>query len=181
MPSMSEMFIKDARNFQKYGQYDLAIESLHNAQIETLTCKQKVEIQKLLSFNYRKLENYSMALYHINNALSLSSNAELLQEEYAICLMNKGVVYEELGKNHEALDCYLSAFKIFNELFDSNPSKYGMLLNAFLSIGLLYYKMEDYSNAKIYFEKSIPYFDDDRENDRRYLMIINLLAELKTD
>ena len=72
MHSLLEVYINDARNFQRHGQYDLAIESLNQAQRIDIQHQFEIEIQKLLSFNYRKLGDFSLALFHINNAINLA-------------------------------------------------------------------------------------------------------------
>lgn len=182
MRSMLEVYIKDAKNFQKFGQYDLAIEALEQAQKIDSQHQFEVEIQKLLSFNYRKLGNFSLALLHINNAINLAlspKTAEKADEEYAVCLMNKGVIYEELGDSATAIKCYLPALKILIDLFNSTPEKFGIIINAFLTIGLLYYNQKQYSKTKDYFEQALPYFGVGKESDRRYISIIEILREIK--
>ena len=73
MPSQAQQYIDDARRFQKNGNYELAIALLTQASQQKLSPTHELEIQKLLSFNYRKAGNFDMALFHINNALNLFS------------------------------------------------------------------------------------------------------------
>lgn len=171
----------DARNFQKYGQYDYAIDSLCKAEELDHQHEFEAEIQKLLSFNYRKLEDLGQALYHINNAIHINSvaNTDEAKKESAICLMNKGIIYEELKQTDKALKCYLSALKIFTDLFDLDPINYGLIINALMTIGMFYYKRQNYSKVKEYLEKALPYFNSDKESDRRYVAIINTLREIE--
>lgn len=178
MCSMVEVFIRDARNFQKYGQYDLAIDSLEKAKKIDSEHEAWVVIEKLLSFNYRKLGQYSSALLHVNNAINLVGSK--INEEYAICLMNKGVIYEEMGKSEKAIDCYLPAVEIIINLFNSTSENFGIIINALLTVGLLYYKQKQYLKAKEFFEQAIPYFGDGRETDRRYIKIMELLQSIGT-
>lgn len=137
----AEMCINDARDFQRHGEYDLAIQSLQYAQAIDFQHEFEIEIQKLLSFNYRKSENYSLALLHINNAVNLILPKEKSQEdneELAICLMNKGIIYEETGDCANAIKCYLPALKIFVDTFNSGTQNSGTVINALLTIGLFY-------------------------------------------
>lgn len=181
MHSLLEVYINDARNFQRHGQYDLAIESLNQAQRIDIQHQFEIEIQKLLSFNYRKLGDFSLALFHINNAINLASSktdSKKAHEEYAICLMNKGIIYEETDKQSKAIKCYLPALKIFMDLFGSEPENFGIIINAFLTIGLLYYNQQQYLKAKECFEQVLPYFGAEKESDIRYIKIIRMLEEI---
>jgi tetratricopeptide (TPR) repeat protein len=65
MPSQAQQYIDDARRFQKNGNYELAIALLTQASQQKLSPTHELEIQKLLSFNYRKAGNFDMALFHI--------------------------------------------------------------------------------------------------------------------
>lgn len=183
MDEISKVHIGDARKFQRYGEYSLAAESLNLAQKADIHNRYSLEIEKLKSFNYRKLGDYNMALLHINNALRI--NAEQNQQyeqvicERAVCLMNKGVIFEERGEDTRALDCYLSALERFILLVAKNKEYGGMVINSLLTIGLLYYKRENFNEAREYLMMAIPYFEDGKEQDRRYLAIINTLEELK--
>ena len=176
-----ETYITEARNFQKYGQYDYAIDSLCKAKDLDHQHEFEAEIQKLLSFNYRKLEDFGQALYHINIAIHINSveNTDETKKERAICLMNKGIIYEELKQTDKVLECYLPALKIFTELFDSDPNNHGLIINALMTIGMFYYKQQKYSKVKRYLEKALHYFNSDKESDRRYVAIINTLEEIK--
>lgn len=178
MYPMVEVYIQDARNFQKHGEYDLAIETLWAAREVDDQHIFEAEIQKLLSFNYRKLSKFDLALLHINIALSLTKNVETSKEDYAICLMNKGVVYEEIGNYEKALECYLPALKIFTNLFNTKPESHGLIINALLTIGLLYYRQNQYLDTQKYFEQALFYFGCNKEMDRRYLKIKEILEEI---
>jgi tetratricopeptide (TPR) repeat protein len=93
--------------------------------------------------------------------------------------MNKGIIFEEQNHYNKALECYLPALDIFIKLFNSEADNYGLIINALLTIGLLYYNQHNYVKSKEYLERSLPYFVENKENDRRYLAIINTLSELK--
>lgn len=174
--------IEDARRFQRCGDHELAISSLQLAQQEDRLNEYEVEIQKLFSFSYRKIGNYDMALLHINNALN--RNAKLgknkhTQNEYAVCLMNKGIIYEENKRFDNALECYLLAVDTFISLHKDNPEEYGLIINALLTLGLFYYNRSCSEKARETLELALTYFGEGKENDRRYIAICNTLQELQ--
>lgn len=181
MCNKSEVYISDARNFQKHSQHEFAIDALWKAKDLDYHHEFEAEIQKLLSFNYRKLGDYNRALIHINNAIRINSTGvtDNLKKEYAICLMNKGIIYEEQNKLDKVLECYLPALKIFTDLFNSDPDNYGLIINALMTIGMFYYKQKKYLKVKKYLERTLPYFGADKYSDRRYLAIINTLEEIE--
>lgn len=116
MSKQVQNFIDDARRFQRCSDHDLAISSLQLAQQEDHHKEHEIEIQKLFSLSYRKIGNYNMALLHINNAINQNAkrnNDKQAQNEHAICLMNKGIIYEESKRYDNALDCYISAVDTF--------------------------------------------------------------------
>ena len=59
MRSMLEVYIKDAKNFQKFGQYDLAIEALEQAQKIDSQHQFEVEIQKLLTLWLKEVPEFA--------------------------------------------------------------------------------------------------------------------------
>lgn len=182
MRSNVDVYIKDARNFQAHGQHDLAIASLEKAKELDTDHDARVVIEKLLSFNYRKLGQYSLALLHINDAIYLTqakAKETAANEEYAICLMNKGVIYEAMDKSDKAVECYLPAVEIIINLFGSSSENFGIIINALLTVGLLYYNHQQYLRAKKFFEQAIPYFGDSKETDIRYIKIMELLQDIK--
>lgn len=176
----TDILIEDSRRFQKHGQYDDAISCLNKARMQNYDNTYTVEIEKLLSFNYRKLENFDLALYHINNAINaipLLTNEE--KNNRAICLMNKGIIYEERNSVDQALLSYLEALNIFLALHDPNGENNGIIINALITISLLYDKQGKYKKEIEYLQQALEYFGTGKENDRRYVSIINTLSELK--
>lgn len=130
-----------------------------------------------------KLGEFEQALIYINNAIRLNSDeaTDKSQKEYAICLMNKGIIFEELKRRDKVLECYLPALKIFTELYNSDPDNYGLIINASMTIGMFYYKQKKYLKVREYFEKALPYFGNDKDCDRRYITIIKTLEEIKEE
>ncbi|MCL2049101.1 MAG: tetratricopeptide repeat protein [Defluviitaleaceae bacterium] len=179
-----ELCIFDARNFQKHGMYDEAITVL----LPIIDLPQKslfqVEALKLLSFNYRKLDDVNMAMYYIQRALklviSLKGKEKGVNTEYAVCLMNKGVINESRGKITNALSDYSETLGIFQGLFDIGEVDNGILINALLTIGTACYNKNDYLSAKKYLMDALVYFGDDCKTDRRYLAIKNTLTEIES-
>lgn len=182
MAQQAQNHIDDARRFQRCADHELAISSLQLAQQEDHRKEHEIEIQKLFSLSYRKIGNYNMALLHINNAIRRNAkqkNCKQTQNEHAVCLMNKGIIYEESKRYDNALDCYLSAVDTFIFLHKDNPDEYGLIINALLTLGLFYYNRNDFKNAKNTLESALLYFGKGKENDRRYIAICNTLQELQ--
>lgn len=182
MSKQVQNFIDDARRFQRCSDHDLAISSLQLAQQEDHHKEHEIEIQKLFSLSYRKIGNYNMALLHINNAINQNAkrnNDKQAQNEHAICLMNKGIIYEESKRYDNALDCYISAVDTFISLHKNNPEEHGLIINALLTLGLFYCKRGNFESAKDTLESALTYFGEGRKNDRRYLAICNTLQELQ--
>lgn len=185
MDTTAKFLISEAKNYQRYGNYDLAIDELTNALLATDFKDYEIDIRKLLCFNYRKIGNRDMALLHINHAInSLEANSAFLhskegQLELAICLMNKGIVFEEAKSTGKAISCYLQALEIFERICD-NEDNVGLIINALFTIGMLYYEQHDNKKTRFYFAKAEAYFDkrDTPKEDRRYLAIKSILSEL---
>lgn len=178
MTDIVQDYIEDARRFAKCGDYELAISPLQLAQKADQHKAHEVEVQKLFSFNYRKMRNFDMALLHINNSINRTTkdkNSMHAQNEYAICLMNKGLIYEECHRNSNALDCYSHAVDSFISLYKSNPDEHGIIINTLITLGLFYYKQCSYVEANGTFELALPYFGAEKETDQRYLVIRNIL------
>lgn len=186
----SETYIQDSKSFQKCGEYDLAIDSLFKARSADIERKNEIEIHKLLSYNFRKLGQFEQALLHINYALNAAQNSsqkngveaqEPAQLEYAICLMNKGIVFEEMGQTDKALGCYLPALEVFLRLYEHDLNIYGIVINALLTIGTLYYNDRQFSESTKYLKMALSFFESEtgKEDDRRYIAIINTLNTIK--
>lgn len=177
-----EDYIADAKSFQRYGEHETAIDLLITARQLDHDKKNEVEIEKLLCFNYRKLQDCDLALFHINNAINAVSRKPESKEtknEYAICLMNKGVVYEEQNDIEKAMLCYSSALEVFLMLYGSDSNNHGIIINALFTIGTLCYEQNKYKEAKRYLSEAILYFDHSQiESDRRYQAIIQMLNQL---
>lgn len=99
----AQTIIDDARHFQRFGEHETAIEWLNKAfELENLTRLEAIDVEKLLCFSYRKLEEYDLALIHINKAIRLLEESQdddntAPKRELGICYMNKGAVYQERG------------------------------------------------------------------------------------
>lgn len=182
MSKQVQDYIDDARQFQRCADHELAISSLQLAQQEDQHREHEIEIQKLFSLSYRKIGNYNMALLHINHAINRNAkrnNSKQAQSEHAVCLMNKGIIYEECKRYNNALDCYIPAVDAFISLHKDNPDEHGLIINALLTLGLFYYNRSDFKKAKDTLESALTYFGEGKENDRRYLAICNTLLELQ--
>ena len=182
MSNQVQVLIDDARQLQQFGDHDLALSMLLQAQQKDTLREHDVEIEKLFCLSYRKMSNYSMALLHINNAINFNAkrkNSNQKSNEHAVCLMNKGIVYEESKRYNDALNCYIPAVEAFISLYKDNPDEYGLIINALLTLGLFYYNQNYYEKAKTTLQSSLAYFGDGKEHDRRYIAICNTLDELQ--
>lgn len=182
MVKLVQTYIDDARRFQRCGDHEFAIASLQLARQEDRRNEYEVEIQKLLSLSYRKMGNYDMALLHINNAINQNAkmnNSIRLRDEYAVCLMNKGIIYEECKRDDNALNCYIPAVNEFISLHKDNLDKHGLIINALLTLGLFYYKRGNFKKSREVLELALTYFHDGKESDRRYIAICNTIHELE--
>lgn len=182
MSKQVQNYIDDARKFQRCADHEFAISSLQLAQQKDLHREYEIEIQKLLSLSYRKIGDYKMALLHINNAINRNAKRNTnkqAQNEHAVCLMTKGIIFEECKRYDNALDCYIPAVNAFISLHKDNPDEHGLIINALLTLGLFYYNRNCFEKARDTLELATTYFGEGKENDRRYLAICNTLQELQ--
>ena len=56
----------------------------------------------------------------------------------AVCLMNKGVIYDEQKKYKEAIKIYISAIELFKQDYKETGDG-GKLINALINLGTAYY------------------------------------------
>lgn len=179
-----EQLIQDSRLFIRYGDYDLAIATLSNVLNSKSSLTQKAAVHKLLCQCYRKTEQYNLALVHINKAISINSKGKLdrrAREEHAICLMNKGIVLEVQGKYTDAIASYQSAISNFLDMFENSQESYGIIINAYLTLGSCYEKKGSLELALDTYKKCLNYFCEDKENDRRYCALMNSIHNLENN
>lgn len=182
MVTIVRQYIEDAQRLQKCGDHDVAVSMLTRALCEDKQEMFAVEIHKLLSFSHRKLGNNELALVHINRAIGLVQDKTKTNQsiyEYAVCLMNKGVVCESAKRYDSALESYQSAVTIFQEVQRSNPEHSGALINALITLGLFYINQNKQVEARECLTSALDYFGADKETDRRYVAICNTLTELQ--
>lgn len=175
-------YIEEARRYQSFGDYEMSVASLNKASQSDRSKEHEVEIQKLLCLCYRKMEDYDMALYHINNAINANTKhvqTPKIRNERAVCLMNKGIVYEVSNRPKNAEECYRTAVNIFEQLHKGNSANYGIIINAMLTFGMFYYNQGEYKQSIDILERSLLYFGPEKESDRRFLAIQNSLEEMK--
>ena len=137
-----EDYLSVARNFQNHGQHELAVDALKQALELDFEKMHYITICKLLCFNDWKMNKFDMALIHIIYALST-------------CLMNNGIVFEEQQKIKKTPDCHLPAVNIIKRVYKSVPSENGLLINALLTVGMLYYKLRRFVQTKRYLESEL--------------------------
>lgn len=175
--------INDARIFQKYCLFDEAITCLSKIELPIKDKNLEYDILKLLSFNYRKLQEYSFALIYINQAIKCIQVGKGIvnrNSAMAVCLMNKGVIYDEQKKYKEAIKIYISAIELFKQDYKETGDG-GKLINALINLGIAYYNNFQLAYAKGCFYDAISYFGDDKNNDRRYEYIIQMLEKIENE
>lgn len=174
------LVIDDARKFNRYCLYEEALEKLNEVLLPIKYKDLECDILKLKSFTYRKLQEYDMALIYINRALQCASHNNIVDKDitYAICLMNKGVIYDEQRKYFEAIRVYLEAVDIFRNAFKETNDE-GKLINALINLGTAYFQNQQYKLARKVLEEALIYFKGDKFNDRRYVYIKNILEQIE--
>ena len=101
-------------------------------------------LKSRLLFDGGYYERAIETLAQFEAAASNMSQSEILEFTY-----RKGRIYDEWGKQEQAIINYQSALNLGNKL----PFYYAA--NAALHLGLIYERMNDYRQAKTYFEKCL--------------------------
>lgn len=172
--------IDDARKFNRYCLYEESLEKLNEVILPIKNKDLEQEILKLKSFIYRKLQEPDMALIYINQALQCIKNHNFIDKniKYAICLMNKGVIYDEQKKYMQAIREYTIAVDIFRNDFKKTNDE-GKLINSLITLGTAYFHNKQYDLAKNIFEEAMSDFKFDKVSDARYRYIEKMLKEIK--
>jgi len=180
-----DICISDARNFHNHGMYEDAISLLSSVYVTSPVSLKSAEVYKLLSSNYRKLGDYDMALININKAINItkklrakSSTLNEAELESAICLMNKGIIFEERGESSKAIAIYREALILFKQLHGENKAENGIIINSLVTLGIAYYNRSDFINSRNVLFEALKYFEGERETDSRYHAIINTINEI---
>jgi len=139
------------------GAYPQALSSL--LQAESLDPENAV-VQNNLGLAYFVRERYSLAEKHIRRAVEINS-------EYSDARNNLGRVLIEQGKYQEAI---IELNKVVQDLTYQSPEK------PLLNLGLVYFQMKNYLNAKYYFTKTV---DLQRDNCLAQSYLGRTLFELK--
>lgn len=185
--SQIQILISDARGLQKIGLYEEAIQVLISSLPSASPTLEFVEIYKLLCYNYRKLEDFDLALYNINQAINMTQkcrskdNVDDANIQLAICLMNKGIVFESRNEPKKALELYDEAIKLFKKLTTPKKIDNGIIINALLTAGTAHLNYNNKLKARNLLHEALKYFDDTKEMDRRYHAIRNTLKEIDSD
>ena len=169
------ILISDARKFQRYGEHELAVQFLERAQKLCSYNEELADIEMLKSFSYRVLEEYETALWSINNAISIITDIGNHEKKYARYLMNKGIILECLEKDVDAISTYTEAIDIFRRMNNVDDEARRLLINALITISLLFEKKGIFSEAKNNLEEAKSLFRENEKEDIRYSSIINTL------
>ena len=169
----------EANVCRKEQEYDLAVKKY--IELYQILKKNKqwyqqygCEVLKQLCFCYRKKKNIKAAIDSINEAIRLTSKNSLKYEcnqtarsNLAICYMNKGVIYDEMGIFDTAIENYNMGVSIFRELVTHNGTQMNLLINALLNLGTAYFNNKEYDISKRTFYELLDFLGNNREVDSR--------------
>lgn len=126
----------EIRYFQRYELHEEALEIAEKLNKDELDASGKVKLYKLMALSYRKIGDINLALFCINQAIAIVKrekkvrNDAVLDKELAICLMNKGVIYDSERQYDQACSAYKDAIAIFRTRHDlDNETMSNALLN----------------------------------------------------
>ena len=97
------------------------------------------DIQRELALVYREIKQYDLAFVHFKEAIKL-------KPDFSEAYNDMGVLYSLQGKVDEALECFNKAVK--NILYRTPHFAYH-------NMGLVYFKMKDYSRAIEFYKKAL--------------------------
>lgn len=135
--------INEGNLFLLEGKYEHASFKFKNA----LDYEQNnIDVLNKLGISYFHLHKFDEALKCFENATHLDENNVLL-------LYNTGLVHEILWNNSNLVNNFykISAIIFYERALTINPNHFESLV----SLGLLFYKMEDYNNAKVKLEDAM--------------------------
>jgi tetratricopeptide (TPR) repeat protein len=114
--------------------------------------KNNIDILNKLGVSYFHLRKFDDALRCFNDAIHLDENNILL-------LYNSGLMYEMLWSNSDYVNNFHknSAIIFYERVLTIKPQHYESLI----SLGLLFYKTEDYENAKLKLEEAMKIQNND--------------------
>lgn len=176
---MEYSIIDEIRYFQRYELHEEALEMANKVMIESLEPMERVTLYKLMTLSYRKLRCFDYALQYICKAIKIVENEIELKEdkrldkELAICLMNKGVIYDAQQNYNEACLIYRKAISIFRSLNDLDS---GILLNALINYGDALCNLRLQSKAVFIFREALNLVE--KEDDIRYTYLNKKLDDL---
>ncbi len=93
-------------------------------------------------------KNTDTALYYVRQSLNLAQKIHF-EQGIALANLSKGVIMDAKGRFPEALACHLECLRISEKL-----KMTGLSSNAYSNIAGVYLQMEDYKNARIFFQKA---------------------------
>lgn len=181
----------EANVYRKEQEYDLAVEKyieLYQIVKKSTQWYQQYgcEVLKQLCFCYRKKRNTNAAVDSINEAIRLAGKNSLKYESneaarsnLAICYMNKGVIYDEIGDFDVAIENYNMGVSILRELVAYNGTQMNLLINALLNLGTAYFNNKEYDISKRTFHELLDCLGDNREVDSRGMYAMDYIEKIK--
>jgi tetratricopeptide (TPR) repeat protein len=146
---LMKLNIHEGNLFLLEGKYEHASFKFKNA----LEYEQNnIDLLNKLGISYFHLHQFDEALKCFENAIELDENNVLL-------LYNIGLVYDILWNNSNLVNKFykISAIIFYERALTINPNHFESLV----SLGLLFYKMEDYNNAKLKLEDAMKIQNND--------------------
>lgn len=104
-----------------------------------------------LSVLYADNNNYDLAYSYLDKAIEIAEQNKD-KRTLSICYSNKGVYYNELGKDKEALELYEKALAVQKEIY---PSTHPSIANTLCNISTTYYNMSRLAESMDYLTKAI--------------------------
>ena len=142
---------QDLNQFKQYKELNddaIQIARSLNHEMEELKC--------LLNLGYYHiyLNNYSEAIDYYEQALEIAKSVESKQHQ-SVSLNNIGAIYQSLGDYEKALDYLSRALAIDKESGEDISMVLNNIGTAYRTKGLLSKKIEDFQEAKRYFEECL--------------------------
>jgi len=127
-------YIDLADEYQKIGNYDLAIENYHKAINKE---PENAKIYNALAICYYCKKDYE-------SAIMIYEEAVKIRPDYAMAFNNLGLIYSDIRKYDKSIENYLKAIEIYPEY-----------ATAYNNLGNIFCKMYKYAEAVDFFEKAI--------------------------
>lgn len=141
---------------------------LETAQEDTAKATLYVNISK---FYWNK--NLDSALLMANHAIDLATDAHY-EAGLATALLSKGVIYNQVGKYSDAMECYFQVLRLCEKI----DSDY-LLRSSYNNLGIVYINIDNLPMALDYFQKALAIAQKSKQPKEVFPILVNI-AELLT-